>query len=333
MKYPKVKMRSCGILSLFAGILLVSSPVYAADRVVVIPLNSGGGAATGDAVAADVLEGKTFSNASASGIPGTMVANGAVSITPTTTDQTVAKGYHNGSGVVAGDTELTADNIAAGVTIFNVMGNFTGGGTYYSAAVAQTGQVTSYDANTPQADDGALQRGEPWPSPRFILDASEGTVFDNLTGLTWLQDANCIKSNYSEFDEDVAPPLVPPASCTDIPTPEGCGDGRVFWQHGLDFVAGVNAGTYPLCNSTTAQSDWRLPNRFELESLLDLEEADPALPPGHPFTNVVQLIYWSSSTYATNHAEAWGVHLETAHVHHQQKSNNPHLVMLVRGGR
>lgn len=57
---------------------------------------------TGDAVPANVLAGKTFSNADGVGKTGTMVNNGAVSVT--LTDQvptyTIPEGFHNGSGVV-----------------------------------------------------------------------------------------------------------------------------------------------------------------------------------------------------------------------------------------
>lgn len=64
---------------------------------------SGGGAATGDAIASDVLTGKTFSNAQSTGIAGTMPNNGAVTETVTAGQTyTIPAGYHNGSGTVTG---------------------------------------------------------------------------------------------------------------------------------------------------------------------------------------------------------------------------------------
>jgi len=48
---------------------------------------------------------------------------------------------------------------------------------------------------------------------------------------------------------------------------------------------------------------WRLPTIAELSSLVDPGQADPALPAGHPFTNVqfnvpiFQVVYWSSSSF------------------------------------
>lgn len=103
--------------------------------------------ATGDAVAGDVLMGKRFSNASATGIAGTMADNGAKTIVPTTTQQTIAEGYHAGAGMVTDDTDLLASNIRNGVTLFGVTGTF---------------------------------------NPRFT-DNADGTVTDNRTGLIWLK--------------------------------------------------------------------------------------------------------------------------------------------------
>jgi hypothetical protein len=54
------------------------------------------------------------------------------------------------------------------------------------APVEVTGQTVSFSAG----DDGAIEAGVPFPSPRFT-DHSNGTVTDNLTGLIWLKNANC----------------------------------------------------------------------------------------------------------------------------------------------
>ena len=89
--------------------------------------------ATGDATAGDVLAGKTFSNASAAGVAGTMPNRGAVTYTPGTSDQAVAAGYHNGAGKVEGDADLVAGNVKSGENIFGVGGTLTPGGTAIAA--------------------------------------------------------------------------------------------------------------------------------------------------------------------------------------------------------
>ena len=57
---------------------------------------------------------------------GTMEDRGAVTYTPTTTDQTISQGYHNGSGIVQGDPDLISGNIAGGINIFGVEGSAAG---------------------------------------------------------------------------------------------------------------------------------------------------------------------------------------------------------------
>ncbi|PKM75269.1 MAG: hypothetical protein CVU92_02345 [Firmicutes bacterium HGW-Firmicutes-17] len=81
-------------------------------------------ALTGTAVAADILATKTAYNTNPkTQVTGTMVNNGAVTITPSTVQQTITGGHHNGSGYVVGDADLIADNIKKNINIFGVVGN------------------------------------------------------------------------------------------------------------------------------------------------------------------------------------------------------------------
>ena len=117
----------------------------------------------------------------------------------------------------------------------------------------QSGQRTCHDEagfEVPCAgtgQDAAVGCGVPWPEPRFEIQDNE--VTDLLSGLTWSRDANL-----AEF------PLT--------------------WQEALAFVAGMNR------DQCFGRSDWRLPNRRELRSLMSLQTKKPALPERHPFTNV-----------------------------------------------
>jgi PKD repeat protein len=178
----------------------------------------------------------------------------------------------------------------------------------YPASIWQTGQKTSYAAG----DDGDLQIGVAWPSPRFE-DNGNGIVTDNLTNLIWLIDANCIKTIYSSFDNDWT-----------------SGDGEVSWQHALDFVQGINDGTYSNCGS--GYTDWRLPNRKELRSLMDYSNLDPALPSDHPFTNVQSGYYWTSTTGAGSASYAWLVRMLDIIVGSGGKEEGGLFVWPVRSG-
>jgi hypothetical protein len=176
------------------------------------------------------------------------------------------------------------------------------------APASKTGQSTSYTTG----DDGEHQSGVPFPEPRFV-DNEDGTVRDNLTGLIWLKNANCIATNYPAFDND-----------------DTSGDGRVTWQHALDFVAGINDGTYSNCGA--GNSDWRLPNFNELFSLQDHGNYNPALPSGHPFLNIHSHYYWSSNTRPFNADNAIFVNMAFVYSYSANKAISNYYVWPVRGG-
>ena len=91
--------------------------------------------AANGADASMVLSGKTFwglLTGSWGATTGTMPNKGAITYTPTSTDQPIAAGYHDGAGKVAGDANLTAENIKKGVTVFGITG--TAGQSLLSAA-------------------------------------------------------------------------------------------------------------------------------------------------------------------------------------------------------
>ena len=162
------------------------------------------------------------------------------------------------------------------------------------APVAKTGQTTEYV----WLDDGAYEIGIAWPNPRFT-DNGDGTVTDNLTGLIWLKDANCF--------------------------------GLRVWIDAFVDCFQLTAGFCGLTDGST-EGAWRLPNRFELESLLDLENFGPALPSGHPFTNVVPDYYWLSTTNAYDTGLAWSVYMFNGSVYGSHKANGSY-VWPVRGGQ
>ncbi len=180
--------------------------------------------------------------------------------------------------------------------------------------VPKTGQTECWDEDgdprvdcTNTGEDGEYQIGgrtiEPtnWSEwhpafradPRFT-DNSDGTVTDNLTGLVWLKNANCIVDNPG-FDNDLT-----------------VDDGQVRWQTALNFVRGMNTGLYDCgdtSNSGVSQTDWRLPNFNELTSLIDPTQINPALSSGHPFSGVQLSNYWSSTSASNFPQHAYRIYL------------------------
>lgn len=144
----------------------------------------------------------------------------------------------------------------------------------------RTGQTISYHPG----DDGDLRSGITWPSPRFH-DNGDGTITDRLTGLMWLKDANCART----IGHD----------------PDGFGRGGMQWTSALDFIAGINGGSFDIssCGSYSASyEDWRLPNINDLGSLANLGQPDVASwLNGQGFEQVETWFwyYWSSTTHVS----------------------------------
>ncbi|MFW6011652.1 MAG: DUF1566 domain-containing protein [Desulfosalsimonas sp.] len=85
------------------------------------------------------------------------------------------------------------------------------------------------------------------------------------------------------------------------------------WREAFDFTASLNEGRFG------GFTDWRLPNRKELFSLISHNRINPALPEGHPFENVFPGYYWSASTCARLPDQAWYVHMGGAKVYRGMK--------------
>ena len=183
------------------------------------------------------------------------------------------------------------------------------------APVAQTGQTTC--ANTATAgqgidcpgtgQDGELQPGAAWPTPRFI-DNHDGTVTDTLTGLVWLRNSSCT--------------------------------GELVWADALSWSNNLANGQCGLSDGSRA-GEWRLPQAFEMESLLALQYANPALAntagtgqwtSGDPFLDVHSASYWTSTTTVSSPRSALAVYLYDGAVYSDPKTISL-FVWPVRGGQ
>jgi hypothetical protein len=190
------------------------------------------------------------------------------------------------------------------------------------ARVPSTGLTDSVQ----DGDDGDLQKGVPWPNPRFTNN-NDGTITDNLTGLIW--------PTYSENAS---------GGCDYVNT--------LDWSEIFSTVASLEDG---LCDLTDGSSpgDWRIPNIRELHSLVDYRYTYPALSnmegtakidDNHPFSDIrfghVSTTVWSS-TAALSLASAptliyvltpWDGSIQT-HGTVGSQSSEPSIILPVRGGR
>jgi hypothetical protein len=141
-----------------------------------------------------------------------------------------------------------------------------------AGVVAATGQTSCFAADgTPigcsgTRQDGDLRRGVS-VAPRF-KDNLDGTVRDNLTGLVWLQQADCF--------------------------------GTQNWSSALGLATTLASGACGLQDGSAA-GDWRLPNVNELRSLVvfgrPTNDGQPPIADGHPFLGFpFNGAYWTSTT-------------------------------------
>jgi hypothetical protein len=265
--------------------------------------------ASGNAAAGDVLTGKTFSNAGAVGVAGTMPNNGAVSITPGTSAQSVAAGYHNGSGSVAGDADLVAGSIKSGVNIFGVTGTV-------QPPPLKTGQTSTYGTGS----DGDLQKG----ASRSYTDNGDGTITDNTTGLMWEKKSD----DGSIHDKDTTYTW----GMTSSP----------YTMNGTmvtTFLATLNGG-----GGFAGHTDWRIPNLNELQSIISYAGSSPAVGTAFSTGCVASCIitacsctaqpnvYWSSTTKGSVNSNAWFVDFGTGYVDYGGDKSYSRYARAVRGG-
>lgn len=106
-------------------------------------------------VLAGYISSGTAGNSSVS-LTASVTTKGATTITPSTSDQTIASGtYLTGTQTISGDANLVAGNIKSGTTIFGVTGTYSGGG----SLSYDTKTVTA--SNYPVSLDFTGMKGEP----------------------------------------------------------------------------------------------------------------------------------------------------------------------------
>ncbi len=141
-----------------------------------------------------------------------------------------------------------------------------------------TGQTTCYDVsgNTVECPPGGpvSEAGEPIP----YTSNGNGTVTDNTTGLMWQKNEN--PSFYN------------------------------WYQASGKYHATYNPTSQNVCGSLSvgSYSDWRLPSKKELMSIVDSEIPSPGPTINSAyFPGAYASFYWSSTTAARNRDSAWAV--------------------------
>ena len=157
----------------------------------------------------------------------------------------------------------------------------------------QTGQTTSYATG----DDGDIQAGVAWPSPRFTLGTGTEVdcITDNLTGLMWLKNSSATTRT---------------------------------WQDSLVYVASLNAPGTALCGYT----DWRLPNVNEFQSLINAGAPSTSTwLNSQGFSGLAASIYWTSTSIVAMPGYVWAPYLADGTMSGYYAKTDSYRSLAVRG--
>ncbi len=211
------------------------------------------------------------------------------------TTEVFLAGLYSADSLTNVDTDLTATNMRSGTSMFGVTGTMAVA-LFTNAPLLRTGQTTSRGAN----DDGVYGKGLFVATNRFVTYtndvAASNCVLDTATGLMWVRTVN--STHYSTWT------------------------GALAYCEVLDGTAGRGGYT-----------DWRLPNLWELFSLVDAEKFSPALPAGHPFFPAAPSItIWTSGTSLSETTKAWTFSLAAGGGGTAAKTVATYYIWPVRGG-
>ena len=258
-----------------------------------------GDTAASDATAGDILSGLEAWTKAGALLTGSMTNVGQQIITPTTTNLTITAGYHNGTGYTLGDADLVAGNIKSGIDLFGVTGTF-------KSLLPDTGQTGCWDAagtvitcgNAPAGQDAEYTASNSGTCNPSFTDNGNETITDNCTNLMWQKCSRGLSG----------------ASCV---------TGTVvtnYWADALSYCEGLNFA---------GQTDWRLPNIKELQSIVNYQNINPAINTTY-FPATQSDYYWSGATREGYPAYAWSVDFSFGYVDSYDKGTNLLYVRCVR---
>lgn len=194
------------------------------------------------------------------------------------------------------------------------------GGGGRQSKLLKTGQIVQYSS---MDDDGELQKGVARSYTALTTGDYAGTTNITVNAKTIAMENACVKDNRTGLmwmkntpDSDIG----------------FANDGRLYWYDAVN-----REDIFEFCDQANAQNlaghnDWRVPNVFELFSLI-VEDVGI----GAPYINTdyfqcVSKYYWSSTTYPFDLTRALVVNFMSGYVSHGIKTTTLQYFRLVRGG-
>lgn len=162
-----------------------------------------------------------------------------------------------------------------------------------SFSITHTSQTRAFDLKGREVDKDriwGLDAQRIWTTQSFTASADKKTVTDNHTGLVW--DA-------------------------------GHDDLLLTWKDAQEFARSLNDQNY------CGRSDWRLPGREELRSIVRYDDRQPAIDTTL-FPGVKNVLYWTGVTDKSDYENAWGLYFGYGCAYAAPKEKRAH-VRLVSG--
>lgn len=248
--------------------------------------------------------------------------------TGTDTRRTFQCWFNPEAGAVAGNMKLEVKDKPTGQVLYigsvpvEVAPTYAGDTTKLTATGitwCANGNTNNLVCNASSLSDwfGLLQDGEVQAGQAMSYSpAGDGScIKDNVTGLTWEQktDDGGLRDKDNTYQW--------------YSTDNSNNGGSVGYENnGVNtqaYIAQLNASRY------CGYSNWRLPTKDELHSIVDYGRYNPAINP--IFTNTQSGWYWSSSPGVDYSANAWGVYFYYGYDSNYGKSNS-YYVRAVRSG-
>lgn len=109
----------------------------------------------------------------------------------------------------------------------------------------------------------------------------------------------------------------------------------LIWEQEPDREHDVWSRSNERCKTKTVggQSGWRGPSVDELKTLIDTSQHDPALPAGHPFSNIRSEIYWTATPDPADDIVAWQVSFFSGEPVTDQKSGTRRMWCVLEESR
>ena len=194
---------------------------------------------------------------------------------------------------------IVANTVKLGTSYLGVSGTF-------KSLLPDTGQTGCWGATGTAIDCGTAPVGQDAEytasnsgtlNPSFTDNGNE-TITDNNTNLMWQK-------------------------CSKGLSGSGCTTGTAttsYWADALSYCEGLNFA---------GQTDWRLPNIKELQSIVNYQNINPAINTTY-FPATQSDYYWSGTTSENYPVYAWGVYFVSGGVNCNDKDTNLLYVRCVR---